>query len=347
MAARKWLRFRRIDGKRVSFAWFIVLEAAEKAVAFLLTSGKRTLAEQRELFEENMIRPGVPKPGKPLTAVPSIFAPHIRRGNPAHAIDVNSLDGGETRLQAWLQRHGVFARNPVPGEAWHMEVSLVDLLRLARRLLAAKLRRKKKAEKERKRKRRERRERKRRERKLAIARRHGAQFVGIIYDACQELNLPFALGLALVEKETGFDNEYGHDRDRFGRIIWHGKTGKVVVTAENVKDYLRFARATGLRHLQMEWIFSARRLHRDRRHHAPDAGLAYAVRRGQCRRLVPAGSLAGFAVIIISRFVWSSFRHWRISRPSFRDTDSPSAISSRRSAASLLKMPARIRRISI
>ena len=31
--------------------------------------------------------------------------------------------------------------------------------------------------------------------------------------------------------------------------------------------------------------------------HPPDAGLAYAVRRGQCRRLVPAGSLAGFPLL--------------------------------------------------
>ena len=47
-----------------------------------------------------------------------------------HAIDVNSLDGGASRLAAWLQPitapHPTF---PVPGEPWHIEVPAGELAR--------------------------------------------------------------------------------------------------------------------------------------------------------------------------------------------------------------------------
>jgi hypothetical protein len=242
-----WLELRRHDGQRVSRAWFVVLQEAErKGVRFTVTSGKRTLAEQRALFSRNMHLVNgkwVPKPGRPLTAFPSLTAPHIRRGNPAHALDVNSLDGGETRLQAWLEKRGVDVSNPVRGETWHMEVSRWQLLRLAMSIL----RQREKAEKERKRKRREKRERKRAQRKKTVARKHGAQFADIIWDACQTRDIPYALGLALIQKESDFLNQYGHDALPGKPPIWHGKTGRVMVTEENVKDYLRFARLSGLR----------------------------------------------------------------------------------------------------
>lgn len=120
------------DGKRVSRRWKRVLTAARKdGVRFVLTSGRRTLAEQARLFRQNMVMPGVPKPGRPRTAVPSPFAPHIRVGRQAHALDVNSLDGGEQRLENWLDRHGADARNTVAGEPWHLEVSDRNLRRLS------------------------------------------------------------------------------------------------------------------------------------------------------------------------------------------------------------------------
>lgn len=123
---------------RVSKRWAKVLRAADKdKVRFTLTSGHRTLREQTALFRRNMRWTGlrwVPRSGRPLTAFPSPAAPHIRAGRHAHAIDVNSLDGGETRLQRWLEREGARPTNPVPGEAWHLELSGRDLKRLARRV---------------------------------------------------------------------------------------------------------------------------------------------------------------------------------------------------------------------
>lgn len=122
-------------GTRVSGRWRTVLRAADRAgVKFHVTSGHRTFAQQQALYNQNMQAPGVPKPGHPLTAYPSHTAPHIRTGRADHAIDVNSLDGGETRLQRWLERQGARMSNPVPGEAWHMEINRDDLARLARKL---------------------------------------------------------------------------------------------------------------------------------------------------------------------------------------------------------------------
>ncbi len=117
---------------KVSRRWRTVLRAADRAdVDFHVTSGHRTIPEQWDLFRRNMLRPGLPKAGRPMTAFPSPTAPHIRVGRHAHAIDVNSLDGGETRLQKWLEKQGAHPTNPVKGESWHMELSGSDLKKLA------------------------------------------------------------------------------------------------------------------------------------------------------------------------------------------------------------------------
>lgn len=134
MARVKYLPYG--NGKRVSTQWHRVLTAADRArVGFTLTSGHRTFAEQQALFDQNMIRPGVPKPNHPMTAVPSHTAPHIRTGFPNHALDVNSRDGGETRLERWIERQGANIEwvNTVANEAWHGEVSREDLARLFRK----------------------------------------------------------------------------------------------------------------------------------------------------------------------------------------------------------------------
>lgn len=124
---------------RVSERWRKVLRAADRAeVGFHVTSGHRTLAEQQALFDRNMIRGAdgrwVPRPGHPLTAFPSPDSPHIFEGRHGHALDVNALDGGEARLQKWLETHGVRMSNPVPGEAWHMVANTDDLRTLAAEL---------------------------------------------------------------------------------------------------------------------------------------------------------------------------------------------------------------------
>lgn len=123
------------QGKRVSRYWFIVLTAAWAAgVRFTLNSGQRTMKEQWALFLQNMVRVGarwVQRAGRPLTAFPSPIAPHIRVGRQDHAVDVDSLDGGETRLQRWLEKQGVHPTNPVRGESWHLELSANELRALA------------------------------------------------------------------------------------------------------------------------------------------------------------------------------------------------------------------------
>ena len=128
------------DGKPVSRAWHSFLTAARRAgVEFQLNSGHRTMAEQQALFTQNMIRPGVPKPGRPMTAVPNANAPHIREGRVDHAIDVNDEDlfagikGGADRLVRWGALHGVMLRRTVASEAWHLESTAAELKRFYRR----------------------------------------------------------------------------------------------------------------------------------------------------------------------------------------------------------------------
>lgn len=129
------------DGCRVSREWLVVLTAArEDGVRFRLNSGQRTMAEQQKLYDQNMSG-GRPRPGHPLTARPDRNAPHIRAGHPHHAIDINALDGGETRLQRWLTvEQNVRPTNPVPGEAWHLELSEPQLVALAAQLEAPTIR---------------------------------------------------------------------------------------------------------------------------------------------------------------------------------------------------------------
>ena len=124
------------QGKRVSRTWRRILRAAERdGVDIVLNSGRRTMAEQRALFNRNMLRVGVPKAGHPLTAFPNPLAPHIRAGRPDHAIDVDMFKAdGVKALAAWLRKRGVNASFPVPGEGWHLEAPAVQLLRLAARI---------------------------------------------------------------------------------------------------------------------------------------------------------------------------------------------------------------------
>lgn len=220
------VRFRRFDGKRVSRAWFELLTAARSAgVEFVLNSGKRTLAEQLALFRQNMIRPGVPKPGRPLTAVPSPLAPHIRTGRIDHAVDVNDENlfaegGGFERLQDWASDHGVTIRRTVASEAWHGEASADQL-----RAFARKTRRARRAARKAERQARALQELKRK------ARAHGARYVDIIIGESRRVGVPVALGFALIEQETGFRNVFGHDPTIFA--------GAGEVTEEKYKRYKR------------------------------------------------------------------------------------------------------------
>lgn len=116
------------DGKRVSREWHVVLSAAREAgVQFRVNSGHRTMREQAKLYA-NYLRTGYP-----LAAKPSPVAPHIRIKRIDHALDVDALDGGAERLADWLRDRGGHPTFPVPGEAWHLELSTTDLQLLATR----------------------------------------------------------------------------------------------------------------------------------------------------------------------------------------------------------------------
>jgi hypothetical protein len=122
------------DGGRVSMRWRRVLRRArQQGVDFHVNSGHRTLREQTALFRRNMVLSGGrwrPRAGRPLTAWPLPTAPHILTGRHAHALDLN----GAKALAKWLNRNGVRAGFPVPGEPWHLVVSGRDLSRLSRKL---------------------------------------------------------------------------------------------------------------------------------------------------------------------------------------------------------------------
>lgn len=67
-----------------------------------------------------------------------------------------------------------------------------------------------------------------------------------IFRTADRVNLGYSTLLALFEQESVFLNQYGHDRDRNGNIIWHGKTGRVMVTPENYQQYKAFRERTHL-----------------------------------------------------------------------------------------------------
>lgn len=119
------------QSKRVSTYWAVVLQAAEDAeIRFTLNSGNRTLAEQAALVRQK----GLWSPRNPTgAAAPSRTAPHIREGREDHALDVDTLDGGNARLSAWLRSEGARVKHPIVQEPWHLEISIHDLYALYRR----------------------------------------------------------------------------------------------------------------------------------------------------------------------------------------------------------------------
>lgn len=119
----------RFDGRKVSRDWDSVLTHARRmGVHFHLNSGRRTMREQWALWRQ------FKSVGHPVAAYPSPWAPHIRVGRQAHALDVQTP--GETNLQRWLARQGLHPRNTVRGEPWHLEVGERELRRYAKRVRA-------------------------------------------------------------------------------------------------------------------------------------------------------------------------------------------------------------------
>lgn len=86
----------------------------------------------------------------------------------------------------------------------------------------------------------------RRRRMVRRARKAGARHVLTIFRYADKHKISYPLALALFQHESNFRNQFGHDRDRNGRIIFHGSTGFVKVTPQRYRDYLAFRRRTGL-----------------------------------------------------------------------------------------------------
>jgi hypothetical protein len=93
--------------------------------------------EQRELIAEKGCWSPTNRDG---AACPWYRSNHVIKGDrPNHAIDVDDWRDGENRLQRWLNNHRLVtvrsgkAVNPVPGEAWHLEIGRLSLWRLYRK----------------------------------------------------------------------------------------------------------------------------------------------------------------------------------------------------------------------
>lgn len=97
-----------------------------------IREGTRSHAQQAALFEQNMIRPGVPKPGRPLTAAPGTSNHEDHDGDGyGEAADVGVLRPGESvrNMGVNIAQHpgarpamrAFGTCCPVPGETWHVE----------------------------------------------------------------------------------------------------------------------------------------------------------------------------------------------------------------------------------
>ncbi len=78
------------------------------------------------------------------------------------------------------------------------------------------------------------------------AARNGAWYIRDIITACEKHNLPIAAGMALIQKETGFRNVWGHDRAVGQRAQLGFKYSGIAdsLAGEKVKkkDYLNYKR---------------------------------------------------------------------------------------------------------
>lgn len=117
-------------GKRVSEDWRAILAGAEReGVPVHLNDGQRTVAIQEQRVRDH----GLWSPSNPTgAAAPNPNAPHIKRGAPNHAVDINQPDGG---LFAWLRHKGVPVVRNVPTEHWHYDpVGLTQFRRVAAKM---------------------------------------------------------------------------------------------------------------------------------------------------------------------------------------------------------------------
>jgi hypothetical protein len=73
----------------------------------------------------------------------------------------------------------------------------------------------------------------------ATIRAHGGRYEDHILAASARSRVPVSLICAVLEMETGFDNVFGHDRDRNRRLIFPAREGRVAVTEALYREYTR------------------------------------------------------------------------------------------------------------
>ena len=90
-----------------------------RKVTINIRSGRRLLSEQQALYTQNMYAPGVPKPGRPLTAYPNPNAPHVLGIAADCAIDGRDIGDYPGAIAALDQAGGCL---PVGTEDWHVQL---------------------------------------------------------------------------------------------------------------------------------------------------------------------------------------------------------------------------------
>jgi hypothetical protein len=210
---------------RVSTQWLVTLKEADRHVSFVVNSGARTEAEQKDLIR----RKGCWSPSNRTgAACPWFKSNHVVKNAPNHALDVDNAGDGENELQAWLNGHRfvkakVLATNPVPGEPWHLEINRAGLFRLWLKYHPRQRRQKTRTKKV----------------NRAAAAGVPRDYAGAIYDLARKHKVQYALALALFRQESNFSNVVGHDRDSHGNLIFPAQPGRVAVTEQLYKEYRR------------------------------------------------------------------------------------------------------------
>lgn len=118
-------------GEELSRAIYAVFQAyqADTGNRLRLTEGHRTMARQAALVREKGLYNPVTNPTG--AAWPSPWAPHIRTGNFAHAVDVLWQDWAA--FSNWCQAQGIKVSRPMNSEPWHWEFDKASLAKWFRR----------------------------------------------------------------------------------------------------------------------------------------------------------------------------------------------------------------------
>jgi hypothetical protein len=125
-------------GELVSRPWAVVLrDMAADGVNFDINEARRSL-ERQQFFWDCGPNGCCCCNNCNLAARPSIFAPHIRVGRPDHATDFDTLSHNINDVLNWLARKGLKPSRPAGAgtdrwEAWHVEISMIALIRYYRK----------------------------------------------------------------------------------------------------------------------------------------------------------------------------------------------------------------------